>query len=81
MLLSYIFWNNFQHGTYPVTTSGVKYLSSTFKYFYLSSFGGFLYFTIYIFDYFYFPTLLKKIKYFTEYFFPDTQKYCYIFYV
>ena len=45
------------------TCSGVKYLSSTLKYFYLSSFFCNLYFTINIFDifYFYFTTFLKKI--------------------
>uniref|UniRef100_A0A4W5LZC5 Nipped-B protein n=1 Tax=Hucho hucho TaxID=62062 RepID=A0A4W5LZC5_9TELE len=32
--------------------------------YYLSSFLGYLYFTIYIFDYFYFTTFLKKIIYF-----------------
>jgi hypothetical protein len=44
--------------------SGVKCLSKNTLEYYLSSFLGYLYFTIYILDYFYFNTFIKKIMYF-----------------
>lgn len=58
------------------TSSGVKYLISK-KYFkvLLSSFCGYLYFTIHIFDKFYFTTtLLKKPMYFLLHTFYLTPK-------
>ena len=54
--------------------SGIKYFSQyTLKY-YLSRCLGYLYFTIYIFDNFYFTTFLKKIKYFLLHKFYLTPK-------
>ena len=49
---------------YGVFNSGVKYLSKTTLKYYLSSYLGYLYFTIHVFDSFYFTTFLKKIMYF-----------------
>lgn len=45
-------------------SSGVKYLSKNTLKYYLSRFGGYLYFTISIFDNFYFSSFLKKRMYF-----------------
>ena len=63
------FWASRRH-----IHSDVKYLSKNTSQYYLSSFLGYLYFTIYIFDYFYFTTFLKKILYFLLHTFSLTPK-------
>jgi hypothetical protein len=60
-------------------TNGVKYLSKNTLKYYLSLFGGYLYFTIYISDYFYFTIFLKKILYVLLHtFFLTPKSTCYI---
>jgi hypothetical protein len=60
---------------YGIFNSGVKYLSKTTLKYYLSSYLGYLYFTIHVFDSFYFTTFLKTIMYFLLHTFSNSSTY------